>query len=301
MRSHALALLAAAAPALAFRDTSPFFLFSSDALPSSAHLSSKTSLATAEKIHEHLTSTFHSCPSDTYILITQPNVSTADFRANHPPHLSRYMASDASSVKTRVSVRNVVGQLDREVLEGEITRACGRVGKPVQALRLGGGELPDFAGEGVGIVSIELDGTMERGDSWVNAVVERVQGRGRGWSVVWATTSRREADGGEGGVKFRDQTPGVVYEMEEGLWGAKAMHLKRDGMAYPRRENGTQEGLGLFEKYEFLSPGIFMGVAVSLLLLSILYVGLSAVSGLEVSYMAFSKEMNPAQKKQQQQ
>lgn len=49
-----------------------------------------------------------------------------------------------------------------------------------------------------------------------------------------------------------------------------------------------------------MSAGIFMGLSVALLLLMILYVALSAISGLEVSYMAFSKEMNPnSQKKQQ--
>lgn len=43
-----------------------------------------------------------------------------------------------------------------------------------------------------------------------------------------------------------------------------------------------------------------MGLFVGILLLSILYVGISAIAGLEVSYMAFSKEMGPqAQKKQQ--
>ena len=43
-----------------------------------------------------------------------------------------------------------------------------------------------------------------------------------------------------------------------------------------------------------------MGLMVALLLFIILYVGISAIAGLEVSYMAFSKEMGPqAQKKQQ--
>jgi hypothetical protein len=37
-----------------------------------------------------------------------------------------------------------------------------------------------------------------------------------------------------------------------------------------------------------------MGLTVTILLISILYVGLSAIAGLEVSYMAFSKEMGPA-------
>lgn len=43
-----------------------------------------------------------------------------------------------------------------------------------------------------------------------------------------------------------------------------------------------------------------MGLFVSILLLSILYVGLYAIAGLEVSYGAFSKENGPqAQKKLQ--
>lgn len=43
-----------------------------------------------------------------------------------------------------------------------------------------------------------------------------------------------------------------------------------------------------------------MGLTISLLLFMILYVGISSIAGLQVSYMAFSKEMGPqAQKKQQ--
>lgn len=43
-----------------------------------------------------------------------------------------------------------------------------------------------------------------------------------------------------------------------------------------------------------------MGLVVFLLLFVILYVGITAIAGLEVSYMSFSKEMGPnAQKKQQ--
>ena len=42
-----------------------------------------------------------------------------------------------------------------------------------------------------------------------------------------------------------------------------------------------------------------MGLLVSVILLSILYVGISGVASLQVSYAAFDKEMGPsAQKKQ---
>lgn len=50
----------------------------------------------------------------------------------------------------------------------------------------------------------------------------------------------------------------------------------------------------LFEKYQFFTPGIFMGLLVSFLLISILSVAISAVSSLQVTYAAFEKEMGPS-------
>ena len=43
-----------------------------------------------------------------------------------------------------------------------------------------------------------------------------------------------------------------------------------------------------------------MGLLVAFILLSILYVGVSAVASLQVSYAAFDKEMGPAAQKKQQ-
>lgn len=114
------------------------------------------------------------------------------------------------------------------------------------------------------------------------------------------------------------------YEMDEPYPSALHQDLKRDIVYSPAEKSGnstsSQAGLPLFEKYQFLTPGmsskliypsriagkenqanavafwigIFMGLTVSLLLLVILWVGVSAIAGLEVSYMAFSKEMGPA-------
>jgi hypothetical protein len=43
-----------------------------------------------------------------------------------------------------------------------------------------------------------------------------------------------------------------------------------------------------------------MGILVSLIFLAILWVGVSAVASLQVSYGAFDKEMGPAAQKKQQ-
>ena len=75
------------------------------------------------------------------------------------------------------------------------------------------------------------------------------------------------------------------------------MELKRDLSSHAKRTNSTEEG-GLFEKYQYFTPGIFMGFAAIIPLFLILLVGIRALTSLEVSYFAFSKEMGPnAQKK----
>ena len=80
------------------------------------------------------------------------------------------------------------------------------------------------------------------------------------------------------------------------------MELRREA-AEPRefrRAANATDRLPLFEKYQFFTPGIFMGFVAIFVMLSIVYVGLSALSSLQVSYGAFEKEMGPAAQKKQQ-
>ncbi|KAL9096194.1 MAG: hypothetical protein Q9165_001717 [Trypethelium subeluteriae] len=81
------------------------------------------------------------------------------------------------------------------------------------------------------------------------------------------------------------------------LEGSEHIELKRDLSGHIRAAKNSS--LPLFETYQFLSPGLFMGGVVTILLLLILYVGVTAIASLEVSYMAFSKEMGPAAQKKQ--
>lgn len=88
-----------------------------------------------------------------------------------------------------------------------------------------------------------------------------------------------------------------TYEFENTFDDVVHMELKRD-TSFHERADSKKEG-ALFEKYQFLSPGLFMGITATIPLFLILYFGLSSLASLEVSYFAFSKEMGPsAQKKQ---
>lgn len=89
------------------------------------------------------------------------------------------------------------------------------------------------------------------------------------------------------------------------------MGIRRVGMGRCRRDRCLSDISSLRRVSSFISTlysiethvfaGLFMGLVVGLLLFSILYVGISAVSSIQVSYAAFDKEMGPAAQKKQQQ
>lgn len=92
----------------------------------------------------------------------------------------------------------------------------------------------------------------------------------------------------------------------EGPFGdAMQIELKRDLSAHQTRDSSVRPkraahaNAGLFEKYQFFTPGLFMGLVAAVPLLMIVLVGVRALVSLEVSYFAFSKEMGPAAQRQQ--
>jgi hypothetical protein len=119
---------------------------------------------------------------------------------------------------------------------------------------------------------------------------------GRDYTVIYTTAPQTESQ-----AKSQIEEEQHTYEMEPPYGEAVQMELKRDTSAhYAKRANSTSEG-GLFERYQYFTPGLFMGFAAIIPLFLILLVGIKALVSLEVSYFAFSKEMGPnAQKKQQQ-
>jgi len=126
-------------------------------------------------------------------------------------------------------------------------------------------------------------------DSFLHAVISEVGGEK--YTVIYTTTPPA-ADYVSAAQQATD------YEMDDPFQSVLHTDLKRDLGAHVTKGNGSD--LALFDTYEFLSPGIFMGVSVFLLLFMILYVGITAVASLQVSYFAFSKEMGPSQQKKQQ-
>ncbi len=110
---------------------------------------------------------------------------------------------------------------------------------------------------------------------------------------------KTQADGDYTVIYFSNPNEFKPYEAE--FVDPVHVELKRRSEAtlVGRKQSNSTDNRPLFEKYQFFTPGIFMGFIALFVILSILYVGLSALSSLQVSYGAFEKEMGPAAHKTQ--
>lgn len=270
-----------ASTAAAFSDSSPLVLFSTSKLSIPAGETSQLQ-STSRALH-----TTHdilaSCPTSRYILISQPNVHASDLRNSesgvcHSANLCS--AVDEKAVQGRYDVAEVIGDdISLDGLSNYIKAACAEQGKKdglaVEEHRLEA--LPARKGEARAIKLTEND--VEIGD-----ILSGTQAGDDDYTVIYFSSPHSSA----------------VYESEYVESAAIQMELKRQtgDIVEPRAAgNASDRSAPLFVKYQFFTPGIFMGIVALIIMLSLLYVGLSAVASLEVSYGAFDKENGPAAQK----
>ncbi|KAF2429849.1 BIG1-domain-containing protein [Tothia fuscella] len=275
---------------VAFKDTSPFFLFSTSQLLDSTF--AYTQLTSSSSLNSKLSASLDKCPSDTYIIVSQPGVTATDYSAKlSSPHLGHWLNRTEKQVHSTLIVPEVAGDLDAHAISKSLEDKCKAEVLKADAAT---GTIPND-GNFPRIVRIEFSplptvpseriSKLAEHDSFLHAIMTSLGGDK--YTVVYTTSPPAE-----GLIAPAQYSPAPVYEMDE----QSALHtdLKRD---LDSHSNAKTTNLALFDTYQFLSPGIFMGVLVFLLLFLILYVGISAVAGLQVSYFAFSKEMGPAGQK----
>ena len=146
MHLSSFSLLAlGAATANAFRDTSPFFLASTSEyvlvavirviagsssktqLTSSFRiLSTSSQLKSAPSLLDDLSSKLSSCPSDYYVIASQPGVHSTDFSTRKSaPRLGAKMTGKDKTIRSTATVNEVVGVLEAKQIQSIIEKECG--------------------------------------------------------------------------------------------------------------------------------------------------------------------------------
>ncbi|KAI2623287.1 BIG1-domain-containing protein [Hypoxylon sp. NC1633] len=264
---HAASVLAACcASAQAFSDSSPFILFSTAELGVAANQEQLRSEGDVDKSIQQLVAT---CPTRRYLLVSQPNLNAADLSTKYAlPNLRRSL----EKAHSRYTVAEVAGQLDAKRIMSHIKSAC----EGVVDLFFDELELAPLS-------STNGARTLKENDEELGMVLEQYEKEGS-YTVIYVGGPRKE-------------TPKTyVSEFQD----AVHTELKRQLHNVQRRAGNSTSNLPLFEKYQYFTPGIFMGLIALIVLMSVLYAGIAAVASLEVPYGAFDKEMGPAAQKKQQ-
>ncbi|KAF2099140.1 BIG1-domain-containing protein [Rhizodiscina lignyota] len=282
--------------AAAFKDTSPFLLFSS--APISTPIALSSNIARSSTIRDSLSELLKTCDWDNYILVSQPSQSPADFSNwGAYPHIRRWLEKRDDTVKTATAVPEVIGEIDIDAIAQQLELGCKAT---VEDVETSAGYAP-IGNESKRVRKIVFDAlpslASERAekimehDLFLNAVLSGMQEQS--YIVIYTSTPASA---------HSDSMPEHelhLYEMDDPFPSALHTDLKRDVNAH--QSNSTVNStLPLFERYEYFNPAIFTGILVAIPLFLILYTGISAVASLQVSYFAFSKEMGPAAQKKQQ-
>ena len=123
-----------------FKDTSPFFLFSTSEyalyqLPVSTSFANLTRLqlsspqiSSASSLVRTLTAQLDKCPSDNYVIVEQPGVNVADYNSRFAaPHLKQKTSGKDKGIQSSLTVADVIGEIDTDEIVRAIQERCGAV------------------------------------------------------------------------------------------------------------------------------------------------------------------------------
>ncbi|MCJ1402145.1 hypothetical protein MMC11_005364 [Xylographa trunciseda] len=276
----------------AFDNTSPFVFFStSEILASSPQITTATSLSTI------INSELAKCPSDIYIIVSQPGATAGDYRSkNSTPYLRRYISGEDKHVRSSFTISDVLGEIDTAAFSNTLEQQCGAGTLSIDAstglFNIVDNMKPrilkvDFPALPAGS---QRSTSSRTNDLFLSNLLNMLPSPN--YTVIYTTTPASNDE------QHTDFEPSV-YKMDQTMSPLVHMDLKRDillhSLASGNSTNGTS--LPLFERYQYFTPGLFMGLLVAIPLLSILYVAIAAVSSLQVSYASFDRENGPAAQK----
>ncbi|ANB13458.1 hypothetical protein AWJ20_1749 [Sugiyamaella lignohabitans] len=284
--------------ASAFQNTVPFIVISNTRGPSSTHQSEFSGLETPKSwslvsVVEGVEGLVKSCSYDTYIVVKQYNAQDSDLSISNMPHLAD-LANNAKYTKKFESLYSDknVPYLTQFLVSNYITNTC-----PVEVVRVDGDTGSVDANIHVDATPrlYELEMPIESYDKDIRAKVVRDTDNII-YSIISTLPSPNFVVIYSGEVQpenliFSDssqQNPKISVSVEDVLEeSTKTSEVNNSDATKLTVTHASASYTSLFHDYQFFSPGVWMGSLVSVLFLTILYIALSWLSSLQVSYKAF--------------
>lgn len=272
-----LAVLASAiSGASAFSNSFPFAAFASEASLDFA-VNDEMMTQSSPEIAATLGSVY-GCPADAYILVNQPGVHTSDLR-HDAPHLSTLLSEAESSIESSHMLYDARSVLDQ--ISDSVVNHCG--GKKITVDTRTGG-FARYVDTTPRVISLDFDPLS------TDKSVRRNQLRDNDALLYSVTTllpshdyiviyTAQQADSNSGDSSGSGDSAFKIA-------GTSVREEDNDNKG-DNKDGKDKKYDSLFANYQFLSPGIWMTMVVSLLLLLVLLQAMSWIAELQVSYKAF--------------
>lgn len=89
-------------------------------------LASTPQIVSAASLSNTINSELRKCPSDTYVIVSQPGVNAADYHDYFSaPHMRQNIAGDNKHIRSSTTVSDVLGALDVESMSKVVQEKCG--------------------------------------------------------------------------------------------------------------------------------------------------------------------------------
>ncbi|CEJ94531.1 hypothetical protein VHEMI10052 [[Torrubiella] hemipterigena] len=223
------------------------------------------------------------CPSDAYLIATQPGLSAADFRSSKAwamPFLHQTATKD-KRIKGRYVVSEVIGKLPEFDMVEFVRSACKKAGKHVTIAELALQPLS----------SGDRAQRLAANDKTLAAKLNEMTNE-KSFTILMMSPP--------GEPTYEPEFNAALRVAQKRAAEKSVAEKPTTSAAATSTATAVPVKLPLFEKYQFFTPALFMGFLAAAFMMMIVTVGIKGLMSLEVSYGAFEKEMGPAAQKKQQ-
>ncbi|KAK9481381.1 BIG/ATPase V1 complex, subunit S1 [Lipomyces japonicus] len=236
--------------------------------------------------------------ADVYVVVNQPGLHASDFSAVSAERTTPNLRKLFDQAETAYAVRNAHGSFDIESLEKHIVDTYGADTVVIDAAS-DAFSLP--TNDGTKVIRLEFPvlpvdytraATLADNDAFLYSVMSLV--RTENYAVIFASTPISRPFAKRGTAASNAVPTNTTDAYPTGVYGYPT------GSAFPTEiPEGARTDGSLFTRYQFFTPGIFMSIIASLILIFILGIGLKSIASIKISYDAFEKETGPQQLAQQ--
>ena len=220
-------------------------------------------IASASTIEPALLASLQSCPTENYLVVSQPGVSVDDFSTSRNTPLLRDRLSTTNAGQTSIQVRDVLDRLDTSAIVQHLAKACSRSTQNIDTTSM---VIPELEGKSSDkVFYAELPAlypdlsTEERHvlllqhDTYVSSMIDTYF-KNVDFTLVYTTTSvhaQRNTVPSSESQEYEAELP--IADMMHSGELRRSLAKRKEGLT----PNQTVVDGPLFDKYQFLSPGTY--------------------------------------------